>query len=179
MMIRFNQKGVSLLELLAAITISTIIIGVISAVLYQTNTGFSTITARESVQETARIITEHIVNKTRERAYTGIFQENSTNGVVLNLTQNVPTSPSYRYEFNQASQEFHIITTLNGVASQFTVATNVREVNFALYDRNFPNAQLAANSSTTASKIRIRLNFANTQLPYETTIFVPTWGTGP
>jgi Tfp pilus assembly protein PilW len=150
-----NEKGVSLIELLAAITLSTMIIGGITALLLQTNKGFQTITSRELVQEDGRVITEHIVNKIRSESYT---ISNPNTGELKLVSKSVPNT-YITYTFTRPN---FTIKTGNGTSSNiYNVSNQVDEATLT-YDP--------------AHNIIVHLKFIGSNKSYNTTIKEPAWG---
>ncbi|NHN30732.1 PilW family protein [Paenibacillus agricola] len=159
-----NQKAISLIEVLAAITLTAIVIGVITAVIYQTNQGFSKITTRESVQENGRIITEHIVNQVRSARYlvTSTHDENNHRHSVLTLqainAQGAATGDTVRYNF--VSPNLTVTITINGVAHTMTLTTQLEQADFIYL---------------APSVVDINLQFKANSKPYYTSVRLPSW----
>jgi prepilin-type N-terminal cleavage/methylation domain-containing protein len=153
-----NQKGISLIELLAAITISAIIIGGITALLFQTDQGFKKLTANENIQEKARIITEHIVNQVRAKSYTNITSTNAdNNNSVLDLTVTATDKVVYRF----TRPNFTIETTNGATTASMNITNQLDEATFT-YDQ-------------VAGMLYIHLQFIDSTKPYNTSIRVPQW----
>lgn len=97
------QKGFTLIELLVAISIASIIVGVISAAIYSSMTGFNHLTEKQSVQEQARLTTEHIASTVRKKAFAEI--KDTTNHTVLLFNNSNTDYIQYKYENNAITMD--------------------------------------------------------------------------
>jgi prepilin-type N-terminal cleavage/methylation domain-containing protein len=93
-----NQKGVTLLELLVAISIAAIIVGVISAAIYSSMTGFNHLTEKQSVQEQARLVTEQVAATVRKKAFSTIQVKDSN---MLEFKNSATDYTSFTFEDNK------------------------------------------------------------------------------
>lgn len=93
----FNQKGVTLLELLVAISIAAIIVGVISSAIYSSMTGFNRLAKKQSVQEQARLVSEQVAATVRKKAYTEIKADNG----ILRFRNSDTDYVEFRYADNR------------------------------------------------------------------------------
>lgn len=171
-----NEKGLSLLEVLAALAISGMVIGLISMVLIQANQGFRTITTRQSVQEKARIISEHMVNEVRRQTWSKVGQTSRTTGEVLRLERDGQNYTSYAY----ANRSFTITSVAAGVPTVFKVSDAVAGVDIRLYryDSAGNATELAPGAAVSAQKIDLKLTFdvsRTTPYEYRTSIQIPAW----
>ncbi|MNI58623.1 hypothetical protein D3C73_1137420 [compost metagenome] len=165
-----NEKGVTLVELLAAITISAFILGLIFTVIQQSTQGFATITSKQFAQEHGRIISEHMVHAVRERPYI-ITQINSKNGIILKLQDPEAIGNYIQYTFNSATHNFIIENSVNNTVSSTEVARNVTSASVELSD------PVTVNSVQSQSKITLALEFKvekKSPFTYQTVIYVPT-----
>jgi Tfp pilus assembly protein PilW len=156
-----NQKGITLIELLAAITITAFLLGLIFTVILQSTKGFHTITEKESAQENARLITEQIVGKVREKPYT-ITQDDARSGYVLKLQDN----STYRVAFNydRAAGTLVMETTNGNSTDSLLLGSNLSDVRIDLTD----------SSSRINVKVEYRLQGTN-PFVYQTAVYVPRW----
>ncbi|GGG23498.1 prepilin-type N-terminal cleavage/methylation domain-containing protein [Paenibacillus abyssi] len=60
-----NERGVSLAEVLGALSITAIVLGVVLVMLNQTHTSSSQITSRETIKQESRDIIDHMVRSIR------------------------------------------------------------------------------------------------------------------
>lgn len=90
-----NQNGVTLIELLVAISIASIIVGVISAAIYSSITGFNHLTEKQSVQEQARLVTEQVAATVRKKAFSSIQVKD---GNTLEFSNSPADYTSFKYE---------------------------------------------------------------------------------
>lgn len=155
-----NEKGITLVELLAAITICAIVIRIITAFIYQSNQNFDTITARQAAQEDARLISDHMVNQVRSQPYV-ITQEHPDQGIILNLASG---SRYVRYRYLPDQQRIQIESNTTGTEIVRPIADNVTSASVQLTENN--------------KRINLRLQFSlpgSRHLDYDTTIRVPEW----
>lgn len=157
-----SEKGVTLVELLAAITLLSVVIGLVVLLVQRSYEGFDTVTARQRAQEKARTITEHMVAKMREQPVA--IKEEA--GYVLVLESKADSASKVRYKF--AKPNFTIETVSgNAVTNTLTIADNVES---------------ASVTVTQPNKIRVSLSFAIPQTKpylYETVVYVPGWDQNP
>ncbi|MED4603470.1 prepilin-type N-terminal cleavage/methylation domain-containing protein [Paenibacillus validus] len=171
---RLNERGLSLVELLAAITIAAIVIGVVSSAIFQTYTGFATVTARESTQENARLVTEHIVNRVREQPY--VISQSDENFLELTAPDGNPDTPDDFVHYRREGTNLSVITRANNRVATTLIATNVTEAHAELIDAH--GQIITGSSPLQAQAIRISLNFRTTDKHmqhFSTTISIPSW----
>lgn len=159
-MTRFNQKGVTLLELLAAIALMSVVLGLCFTLIHTMTSGFRTITARESVQEQARMITEQISNKVRETPATITNIEKGI--LVAELNDNTLTG-DYT-SFVSSGTELRMKTKKGSNTTEFKLAENLAAANVRFIEAD--------------KKVMITLQFTvdgKTSHEYETSVYLPEW----
>ncbi|WP_281887226.1 prepilin-type N-terminal cleavage/methylation domain-containing protein [Paenibacillus sp. YYML68] len=158
-MSKMNEKGVSIIELLAAITISSMLLGLIGTLIYQSSESFNTITSRQAAQEKARYVSDHMINRIRSNALI-IAQESPNSGVILSLTSGTET---IRYRYVAASRQLQIESSAGGspyIISNVTAAS----------------VNLGTERPVKSLTLQLRFELPRSQsLDYDTTIRVPTW----
>lgn len=120
-----NQKGVTLIELLVAISIASIIVGVISAVIYSSITGFNHLTEKQSVQEQARLVTEQVAATVRKKAFSSILLKD---GNTLEFSNSPTDYTSFTYEGNKIT----MTTQNNGSQQVMELARGVTAMPFSV-----------------------------------------------
>lgn len=159
-MFRLSQKGVTLLELLAAIALMSVVLGLCFTLIHTMTSGFTTITARESVQEQARMITEQISNKVRETPST---ITNLGGGImVAELKDNTLTGNYASFVFN--GTKLTMKTDTGGNVSEFNLAENLSNASIRFQEAD--------------KKVIIVLEFqveGKTSHTYETSLYIPEW----
>ena len=159
-MFRLNQKGVTLLELLAAIALMSVILGLCFTLIHTMTSGFNRISTREAVQEQARMITEQISNTIREAPAT---ITNLSDGIVVaELKDNTLTG-------NYAS----FIHTGTNLVMKSEKDGNIRELNLA---ENVADASIKFNETDNKVVIILKFNLNGVlSHAYETSIYTPQW----
>ncbi|MEK8128600.1 prepilin-type N-terminal cleavage/methylation domain-containing protein [Paenibacillus filicis] len=182
-----NEKGLTLVELLAAITLIGIIAGVITMALQQLNTGNQVTYARQKAQIEARSVSNHMIGKLREQKYNLIMPA----GAATAEQQNVLTL------FKSASRTDNYIRYYRDIPNQTLVVETVQDGkpparNVLIHDitgaSSYFMTQSGQTSSSGSSDIQVKylhLQFQMTLLPgqkgkqqaydYKTDITIPSW----
>ncbi|MCF6092692.1 prepilin-type N-terminal cleavage/methylation domain-containing protein [Microaerobacter geothermalis] len=71
-----NQYGITLVEVLAAVALLTLVFSVVFLVMDQVSSSWTTITEKEKVQEESRIILDHLVRATRNTSKSNFMSSN-------------------------------------------------------------------------------------------------------
>lgn len=159
-MSRLNQKGVTLLELLAAIALMSVILGLCFTLIHTMTSGFNRITAREAVQEQARMITEQISNTIREAPAT---ITNLSEGIVVAELKDNALTGNYS-SFVYTGTNLVMKSEKDGNIMEFNLAENVADASIKFQEAD--------------KKVIIILKFnLNGVLShaYETSIYTPQW----
>ncbi|RAV20577.1 PilW family protein [Paenibacillus contaminans] len=161
-----SQKGVTLIELLAAITIMAFVIGLITTLIYQSNLGYKTITSREFVQERSRMFTEHLVNEIRSKPYVISQPASSENEPVLLALDDQAADEHIRYLYDAAARTISVEKRKGANTSVFRLTDQIA---------NAANEKIVTVSG---AKIDVHLKFrlSNTKMQeYKTTVYIPSW----
>lgn len=135
-----KQKGLSLVELMIAITLSLILLTGVMQVFLSSKTVFSTQQALSRVQETGRLAIEFLAKDIRMAGYMGCATR--VEGMVITNTLKTPTSPLY--DFNNAIRGYTDANFPAGItAKTLTPNTDVLIVRGA----NGPGVQISQTNN--------------------------------
>lgn len=157
-----RQDGLTLLEVLAAITITGIIIGVAMMLLFQTQTGFTSITARSHALDQARYLTQHITREMRSYRNTISGTTVADDETLLILTRRQTMLSYYHNEINQTI--YAELTDAEGKVHRFEMAERVSDV----------SVQFDEADSRIVLDITFELQPGKT-LHYDTAIYSRSW----
>ncbi|WP_409346910.1 PilW family protein [Paenibacillus sp. MBLB4367] len=160
-----SERGVTLIELLAAITIMAFVIGLVTTLIYQSNLGYKTITSREFVQEHSRMFTEHLVNQVRAKKYTSVGQPDPAGNQQVLLALDLQDE-HIRYLYDAAAQ---------------TISVEIRKGSDKTVMKLTDQIVNTASEKIVTVKgdridVHLKYQVSNTNVQeYRTTVYVPSW----
>lgn len=157
-----NERGMTLIELLAAITITAMIIGIITSISFVAGRSMQTIPQRESVQEAARLLTEHMTDQIRSQSITAATDQE---GYFLELRRNnTARELAARYLYNEEQQTVTIEHYQDGQMTAYELQAKISSV----------SATLEENNKLIRLFISAEVPF-NRDYSYSTTVRIPSW----
>lgn len=133
-----NEKGLTLLELIAALVLVTVVTGVITALIIQSTNGFNKVTEKQSLQEQARQISEQLVTIIRYTPWQ-LDKASQANNQELKLEYAESETSTYYGSFNFSSG---VLTyqKLQGttIVEHKTLADNIQSVQIDLDNSSSP-----------------------------------------
>lgn len=153
-----NERGITLIELLAALSIAVMIITIITTLIINSLNGFNQLTRKESVQEQARLLVEHVASTVRKQSYASIEATASA------LEFRNSDDDYVAYVFADGTITLHI---RNGMSEQtMELADSLSEMPFQV------------TPAGTETKIDIFLDFLtedNQRYEYSATMYTKDW----
>jgi type II secretory pathway pseudopilin PulG len=160
---RLNEKGITLLELLAAVTLMGIVFTVGFMLIQTMNTGFGSITSRQAVQEQARLITEQVSNQVR--AAPSVIEQAGGTLTIRELNSGTATGNYVRYIYSVP--RLTVETVKGGETTRFQLGDHLSKAEF-IYDPGINKITLKMEFQLSESKYH----------RYETAVYAPQWGSG-
>jgi prepilin-type N-terminal cleavage/methylation domain-containing protein len=166
-----RQEGMTLLEVLAAITITGFILSVVVMLSFQTQSGYISITERAHALDQARYITQNITTEMRSHRVAisfDCFENDSSNTECLegehdNLILKRADNTILRYHYNNEAITAEFTQGAN--TSRFVLAENVSAATFTY------------NPSSNKILLDITFTLSNNTLTYDTSIYARSWDT--
>lgn len=134
-----NSKGLTLIELLAALTISTILISAIMMFTHYSNLGAQRITSRETVLSEARLIMNQIVKEARSDLL--ISTQDATHilkmdiyeyGLKNNVRHYRLTEDYIYFTYDDATNSFSSERFIDGQLTRHTLSEHVHDIDITL-----------------------------------------------
>lgn len=171
-----NHKGFTLIEVLATIVISVMILGVILFAFQYTNSQSKRISDLEQIRQESVQMTNHIINTLRK---TDQDISDTTAGYVLTMTTKSNANEYTKYSYNPTTHEFavsqQVIDDPNADPVtyrqfDFVLSTHVTAIDFTLH----PEDAGDPDSSVRSIDISLTLTSDSGNVhTYETTVYVP------
>lgn len=155
-----NEKGVTLVELLAVIVISSLVIATVTYVIQYTMNNYRATADRQKAQADATFVTEMIIKSVRERSNQDFVLNDPTSDCVLKLEISQSTDHTC-YSFDPDEGTLRLIKTEND-------STTLNQV---------ISSQLShINIDIIGDKLELSLYYTimnHSDFQYETTVYIP------
>jgi type II secretory pathway pseudopilin PulG len=162
-----RQEGMTLLEVLASITITGFILTVIVMLTFQTQTGYISITERSHALDQARYLTQNITEEMRSHRIAIKFDDcldsECADAAYDHLILRRADGPVMRYEYDSANETIFAEFTQESTTRVFELADNVSAASFT-YD-----------ASSNRIMLDITFTLSNNTLSYDTSIYARSW----
>lgn len=165
-----NQKGLTLVEVLATVTIATFVIGIIFTAILFANKHYNRLTDQEMLQREALHISNHMINEIRRTS----FVVSSDSNYVLKLdAPSASTNEDYEYTYYAFDEptgtvrvNMNKLTNPGSIPAQYDLVT----MELSTYVKQLD----ISIGSLDSIHLRILLETANeVEYTYETTILLP------
>lgn len=162
MMIK-NEKGLTLVEVLAVIIISSLVIATVTYVMQYTLNNYRATSERQEAQSDAMHVTELIIKSVRERSNQNLNTDGTIGDCVVHLEYSV-SGTTYRtcYSFDQNNGTLSLIKSENDtITLNQVISSKLANIDVDIVDEG---------------KIELTLHYTimrNTDFKYETTVYIP------